>query len=475
MITRITKGVSGFADYMLYGKKIGAGERHKRDDVTVLYGSIEAFRKYENYVTSQKNYVNNYCHITISFSKEDTDKLNSLAAYRQIAVKQLLIDEYINHFFHGYSHEDLVISAEEHKPKDANKLPHIHIGIGLYSPTLDKRVCNLYSNGHNLADQAIQTRLCLKCGFSIPTRDNARTAEERRNYFSENSAFYEKSKKYTRKHLVDIAREYNNLETYIADLENSLSEDCGQVKNYEIRHIKTAKNEYYSLKLEGQKDINIRGKDFEHLIKGEFAKKEQLSLKQCNEILDKAYTSQKNHLEKVNALIPRKTSERMKSPEEEVAYSDEYKNMSLDKNVLSKKRKPAYSKLYEEEKVYKKAEISYRRAFKVTLFEETYDNIIPKSLETCYIDKSHEGMVIFRENGFEIRDKGDSISATCYDDNKEKLAKKMIDLALAKGWDLEEVWVNPEGYLKEELEEEIAKRLEELRKDDDDDELSRDL
>ncbi len=38
-----------------------------------------------------------------------------------------------------------------------------------------------------------------------------------------------------------------------------------------------------------------------------------------------------------------------------------------------------------------------------------------------------------------------------------------------------EVWVNPEGNLKEELEEEITRRLEELRKDDDDDELSRDL
>ena len=79
MIARISRSKEGFADYLITGaRKDSIYARDQKDKVIPLYGNLQTFKQTEKYLNKYKNYQSNYIHITLSFSKEDMDKLNEI-------------------------------------------------------------------------------------------------------------------------------------------------------------------------------------------------------------------------------------------------------------------------------------------------------------------------------------------------------------------------------------------------------------
>ena len=124
MIARISRAKEGFADYLITGaRKDSIYTRDQKDKTITLYGNLQIFKQTEKYLNKYKNYESNYIHITLSFSKEDMDKLNEIddVKIRDELFKELVLI-YIKHHTSGYSLENEIIAyAEAHFPKNQLK------------------------------------------------------------------------------------------------------------------------------------------------------------------------------------------------------------------------------------------------------------------------------------------------------------------------------------------------------------------
>jgi len=80
MISRVTMRKVGLSEYLEDGKRADSNLlRDDKDKVMPLYGSLTTFKKVELYCNQYKTWQSNYEHITISFSDEDANVLNSLS------------------------------------------------------------------------------------------------------------------------------------------------------------------------------------------------------------------------------------------------------------------------------------------------------------------------------------------------------------------------------------------------------------
>ena len=173
MIVRVKRAKSGLSQYIRDGKK--ADSIYNRDDkdiVTPIWGNLDAFEKAENYCVENKNWSENYMHITFGFSDNDWIKIESLPTKNeQNVLMQELVLDYIKHHFSGYDIDNEIISyAELHYPKikydeyGNKRYPHIHLGISFLNSLSDTKLRNLFAN-NSFYDELMVKKTSFKFGF----------------------------------------------------------------------------------------------------------------------------------------------------------------------------------------------------------------------------------------------------------------------------------------------------------------------
>ena len=95
MIVRVKRAKSGLSQYIRDGKK--ADSIYNRDDkdiVTPIWCNLDAFEKAENYCVENKNWSENYMHITFGFSDNDWIKIESLPTKNEqnVLMQELVLD-----------------------------------------------------------------------------------------------------------------------------------------------------------------------------------------------------------------------------------------------------------------------------------------------------------------------------------------------------------------------------------------------
>jgi len=281
MIIRITKHKSGFADYMRTGKRADSPfTREEKDFVIPLYGDLDLFKKTEDYLNKNKTYKTNYAHITISFSKQDREKLYDENGNIKVTELEKIVKEVLKFYTSGYTENEKIVYAEAHFPKIKyekdkltgelkERLEHIHLAIAEYNPLLDNKL--LIRQFNEYADNLLQTYIAKKYGFDLPIEHKRQKGKI----------------EFIRKELIKL---FKNIKT-----EQELIEFF-EINNIRYRKVETKKNCYYKIINPKGRDINLRGAGFKHLeeiakkgyvsenIKDTLTIKERLKLKPLEEL-----------------------------------------------------------------------------------------------------------------------------------------------------------------------------------------------
>ena len=245
MIFRITGAFYGFSNYIRHGHKTGEPlSRHERDVVVPLYGSLDTFEQVEEFEHKYCNYKGgNYRHITISLSREDVAMLEQLDDKEREKKYREMVQKVLSFYLPGYDENDYVAYAELHRPRTKTdskgklKLEHIHIGVNMYSPQLEKQ---LAFREFNLGrDAKFQKYMNLKFGMVDPkTRPQIKIEDPS---------------------LIDratLARMFQGVES-----DEDILAICEAIGVTDLRLVETKKNRYYSIEFNGF-TTNLRGKNF---------------------------------------------------------------------------------------------------------------------------------------------------------------------------------------------------------------------
>lgn len=422
MIIRVKMARSGLAEYLEKGKKKDSDySRNEKDNVIPLYGNLDIFKKTELYLNKHKNYNYNYEHITLSFNKDDMlilDKLND--DERKEVLRSMTLD-CIKHRVSGYDLDNEVISyAEVHQPiiKEENnkeRLEHIHIGIAYYNPLNDTKLRTTFYN-KNISD-TIQAYINKKYGLTQP-RDYKRDREG-----INADTQIAKDRKYYLEELKEI-KSNKELIQYFKD------------NNINYREVKTKSNNYYKIINPQGKDINLKGKGFEHIhnmtIDKSFVYAEDKELKELEDTLQEYY---KKRIEQIDNRRSRATKE---------AIKDIYNNDSIDIKEVNKIKSS-----YQEQLFYKH-------------YKHLLDNEI--DLKGYYIDISNNNeytKFINKQKNINIEDKGDNIVSYSDDESTQESVRLMLNVAEAKGWDITDLEITGSKEFIEETERQVAERIKE--------------
>lgn len=245
MIFRITGAFYGFSNYIRYGHKTGEPlSRHERDVVVPLYGSLDTFEQVEEFEHKYCNYKGgNYRHITIGLSSEDVAMLEQLDDKEREKKYREMVQKVLSFYLPGYDENDYVAYAELHRPRTKTdskgklKLEHIHIGVNMYSPQLEKQ---LAFREFNLGrDAKFQKYMNMHFGMVDPkTRPQIKIEDPS---------------------LIDraaLARMFQGVES-----DEDILAICEAISATDVRLVETKKNRYYSIEFNGF-TTNLRGKNF---------------------------------------------------------------------------------------------------------------------------------------------------------------------------------------------------------------------
>ncbi|MEO1938255.1 MAG: relaxase NikB, partial [Sulfurimonas sp.] len=262
MISRVTMRKSGLAEYLEKGKR--ADSKHSRlekDHVIPLYGSLDVLRKAEEHCLRTKKWNYNYEHITISFSPQDEEVLDSMTPAAQNATLQDIAKMMVRHRTYGYDFDNEVIAyAECHAPKiqeETNirtgeiqsRKKHIHIGISYLNPLSDTKLRTTFFNSSYISD-TIDRYIAKKHGLHDASPTEEKTEETKENPRDE----------------THIALERKAIKALLAPVKNQ--EELLQILEEKKITYKVAKGKqgtYIKLINPHGKNINLRGKDFKHL------------------------------------------------------------------------------------------------------------------------------------------------------------------------------------------------------------------
>ena len=245
MIFRITGAFYGFSNYIRHGHKTGEPlSRHERDVVVPLYGSLDTFEQVEEFEHKYCNYKGgNYRHITISLSREDVAMLEQLDDKEREKKYREMVQKVLSFYLPGYDENDFVAYAELHRPRTKTdskgklKLEHIHIGVNMYSPQLEKQ---LAFREFNLGrDAKFQKYMNMYFGMVDPkTRPQIKI---------EDPSIIDRAA---------LSRMFQGVET-----DEDILAICEAIGVTDLRLVETNKNRYYKIEFNGF-TTNLRGKNF---------------------------------------------------------------------------------------------------------------------------------------------------------------------------------------------------------------------
>ena len=155
MVSRITLGKSGLPQYLESGIKSGSTlSREEKDTRIQIDGSIDALKDSIEFCQN-KGWKNSYYHLTLSFTHEEWEKIESEGRSQDIVQRYLQL-VFPNHdiselCYHAEAHIPLV-KYEEFKLRGANdprvgeegdmkeRYPHVHIGVSLQNMQYSRQI-----------------------------------------------------------------------------------------------------------------------------------------------------------------------------------------------------------------------------------------------------------------------------------------------------------------------------------------------
>ena len=451
MIVRVKRAKSGLSQYLRDGKK--ADSIYNRDDkdiVTPIWGNLDAFERAENYCVENKNWTENYMHITFGFSDNDWINIESLPTKNeQNVLMQELVLDYIKHHFSGYDIDHEIISyAELHYPKikydeyGNKRYPHIHLGISFLNLLSDTKLRNLFAN-NSFYDELMVKKTSFKFGFQQTKKREVRV----KNFDSQVGR--------DRKEWIELLDDLNDREELVYFLENQMNFQEG----IDYKSVDTKNNNYiklinksYKTDKSGKKivqDINLQGNGFERFVDINLDAKnnkklEDMTQEELEEILNEIY---EKRVEEIFKRRSKRATEDLKNFYEE-----------------DKKLKKDFEKKYSKNSNYNSLK---SLTFQQKIFYKHYGVNIQDSLSGYYIKVDYSinnTSFINKSIGINIEDRGDEIISFSNTNSIENEAKLMLDIAIAKGWNLLEIEVDGSDDFIKEAKKQILKKAEEQNK-----------
>lgn len=417
MIARTTRGVIGVSIYLEKGiKKESKYARIEKDKVIPLFGNLQTFKKIELFLNREKKYKDNYLHITISYSKEDIQFLDSLQENKRLEIKKDIIQKYIEHHTSGYRLCDEVIAyAETHKPilKEENgkeRHEHEHIVIALYNPLDDTKLQTTFFN-NSFIDDTLQTYINRKYNLSVPREKSKKHEIEIETEIAKNRKYYKD--------------ELNNIKTNLELLEYF------KENKIEFTEVKTKSNNYFKIIIKDGDSINLRGKGFEHLekitIDKDFVFNEKKDISELEFVLNNYYENREKQIYKKRSATSRQRIEKKSS----IANND-----------------------------YSLENLNYQQK----IFYEHYSHIISNKLQGYFVDtKDKENTKFINKNKkIEIVDKGDKIVSLSNDlSHLQEIISLMLQISIAKKWELSKLKISGNEDFRREAQRQIVQKLRE--------------
>ncbi|MCT7616669.1 hypothetical protein N5U05_02855 [Aliarcobacter butzleri] len=449
MIVRVRRAKSGLSKYLRDGKK--AGSIYNRDDkdiVIPILGSLDDFERAENYCVQNKNWAENYLHVTFGFSDNDYQKIESLPTKdEQNALMQELVQDFIKHHFSGYDIDNEIISyAELHRVKMAydeygnKRYPHIHLAVSFLNLLSDTKVRNLFAK-NSYYDEAMVRKSNYKFGFEQTKKRDFRI----KNFDSQVGR--------DRREWTEFLDELNDRQELIHFLENQLNFK----ENVDFRVVNTKNNNYvklinksYKTDKSGKKliqDINLQGRGFERFVDvnsdaKNHKKLEDMTQEELEEILNDLYAKR---VEEIGKRRNKKATKDLIK----IYEDDEQLKKSFEKKYSKKSNYNSFKSL----------------TFQQKIFYKHYGVNIEDSLQGYYVKTDETGVnnttFINHSKGVKVEDKGDEIVSYSNANSVQEEARLMIDIALAKGWDLLEIKIDGKPEFIKEAKKQILQRIEE--------------
>lgn len=450
MIVRVRRNkTGGLAKYLRDGvKKDSNFLRNEKDIVIPIWGNLDEFEKIEDYVLNHKKFSEISMHITFGFSDSDWQKIESLPTKdEQNALMQELVQDYIKHHFSGYDiYNEVIAYSELHYPKlkydeyGYKRYPHIHLAVSFLNPLSDTKLRNLFAI-NSYYDDVMVRKSNFKFGFEQTKRKEFRI----KNFDSQLGR--------DRREWIELLDELNDREELIYFLKNQMNFKEG----IDYRVVDTKNNNYVKLinksfknDKSGKKivqDINLQGKGFERFVDVNSTEKnhkklEDMTQQELEEILNDVYVKR---VEEITKRRSKKSIEDLKK-----IYED-------DKQI-----KKDFEKKYSKKADYNSIK---SLTFQQKIFYKHYGVNIQDSLEGYYIkvDENNENNATFinHSKGIKIEDKEDEILSYSNEDSTHEEVKLMLDIALAKGWNLLEIKIDGTPQFIKEAKKQILIKVEE--------------
>lgn len=421
MFGKITRQLEGFVTYLISGeRKDSQYTRNEKDNVIPLYGDLTLNEKVEKYLLKNKNYKHNYLHITLSFSKEDMDKLYGLSDEERIEMVKEITMAYINHHTTGYNlKEEVVAYAEIHEPiikeeKGKERLLHVHIQIMNYNLISDTQLRTPFAKTSYI-DNTLETYINRKYNFSNPMDFKIVKGDS----LSKMAL--------ARKAMVEYVKDFQDIES----LKNWLETNHF---NYKLTDDETGK--YITVLNPSGEDINIRGEGFEHLSwsqsSGEMKKNQTKSVGELEEKLRKFYKNRVSYIESRRSI---KSKESLRRIDKDEATQYETQADSISPRTY---QKPILYNFYNAMVKYKSMSYSVQK--------NKLDHIVFEN----------------KEKDLKVEDKEDEITAK-NSSNSDSLREKvqlMLEIAIKKGWKLLQLNIQGSTDFRAEVTKQILLREE---------------
>ncbi|MFX4275423.1 hypothetical protein ACN2EP_06425 [Aliarcobacter butzleri] len=449
MVVRVRRAKSGLSKYLRDGKKENSiYSRDDKDIVIPILGNLDEFEKAENYCVQNKNWSENYMHITFGFSDNDWQKIESLPTKEeQNALMQELVKDYIKHHFSGYDIPNEIIAYSElHYPKlkydkhGYKRYPHIHLGVSFLNSLSDTKLRNLFAK-NSYYDEAMVRKSNFKFGFEQTKRREFRVP----NFYSQVGR--------DRREWIELLDNLNNRQELIYFLENQMNFKEG----IDYRVVDTKNNNYvklinksYKTDKSGKKivqDINLQGRGFERFVDANSTEKnhkklEDMTQQELEEILNDVYAKR---VEEIGKRRSKKATEDLKK----IYEDDEQLKKDFEKKYSKKSNYNSFKSL----------------TFQQKIFYKHYGVNIQDSLKGYYVktDESGSDNTTFTNHskGVKVEDKGDKIVSYSNANSIEDEVRLMVDIALAKEWDLLDIQVDGTPEFIKEAKKQILQKVEE--------------
>jgi hypothetical protein len=431
MLIRITRNSEGLEHYLEKGHKKGRDKsRDELDKRVHIGGDLNTFRNAVEYTQNNKKWKDNYFHITASFALEnnnlDDETLKNIT------------DDLLDYYFCDYKKEDLIYACEAHKPifqSEINKstgevnqrLLHIHLATSMLD-TLTGNQVRMIPYRHE-ADKAFQSMMAEKYNLVDPANRKRGIKQTKKDIIERWNSNTETTHKQTK--VADLRKLFSEVLTDIKDIDDAkeLLNNLDIVANVEFKEQKSG-NKYLQVKtILDTKNINLRGKGFEHLETLYYSDKELKKRAENGKYKD----------------VDKRTNEEI---------TEQHKAWWVEQQSKRKSKKIDYKKIGDKYENKFKDRIKESRVYYVL-----YKNNIQEELITGFRiwEKNNTKYLFNNDLGVKVYDRPDKITANIPDDDdaRSKTVRLMLEMAVAKGWDLKTLNVTGDIEFKNEVEKQI--------------------